>query len=347
MDRNLDGIEDSLMSQENSKHSAHTLRSLILFLLIPGLLLAFTLATIPWDSAMASDLDENDCLACHSDPGLAKKLADGTSISLYVDSKQKYGSAHRFLDCTTCHTITPHQVKTPLSKLSLAEKCGSCHQYQYKLHLTSVHGEQLRWGNRDVATCTDCHSVDSSPHNVVRVLEPTASTYPKNVAQTCANSRCHGNPALMNKYGIVEKVYESYMRSFHGKAMNLASDKVAVDLLNKATCVNCHGSHDIKFTKNPDGPVAGTANLAKTCEQCHPGAGVTFAAGFLGHKEADPKFLPAVYWGERFFFVFTRIVLGMGILMVLLEVVGWLAGRWIGGGQVAKGEKTSGDHLDG
>ncbi|MBI2858433.1 MAG: hypothetical protein HYX90_05075, partial [Chloroflexi bacterium] len=120
------------------------------------LLLFFFLA--PWDTASASELDETGCLTCHGEPSFTKKLSDGTSISLYVDSKTKARSAHRFIDCTSCHSAKPHEVQTPLNKISLAEKCGTCHQYQYKLHLTSVHGEQLRQGNRDVATCTDCHS---------------------------------------------------------------------------------------------------------------------------------------------------------------------------------------------
>ena len=58
-------------------------------------------------------------------------------------------------------------------------------------------------------------------------------------------------------------------------------------------------------------------NLAKTCEQCHPGAGVQFAKGFLGHKEADPAHIPQVYWGEKFFFVFTRATLAGGVVLVV------------------------------
>lgn len=279
------------------------------------------LAVFPRSTASASDLDAAKCLSCHGNPALTKTFDNGTSISLYVNIEERSVSAHRYIDCTQCHSAAPHATPTPLTKLSLAQKCGSCHQYEYKLHLTSIHGQQLASGNQDVATCTDCHSVDSNPHNVVRVLEPGASTYPKNIAETCA--KCHNNEKLMGKYGIVEKVYESYMRSFHGKAMELASDKVAVEQLNKATCVNCHGTHDIQKVDAANAPVSGISNLANTCEKCHPGAGVTFASGFLGHKEANPDFLPTVYWGERFFYVLTRAVLAMGALMVALEI-----GRW-------------------
>ena len=273
----------------------------------------------PYDpTAPVLYVDRNDCLKCHSDPSLAKTRADGTSISLFVDTVVLPGSVHRYQDCTTCHTSNPHEVQTPLTKLSLAEKCGSCHEYQFGQYAGSVHGAPQFSGNSDPASCTDCHSANSNPHNVARVADPSASTYPKNIAQTC--SKCHDDPELMGKYGIVEKVYDSYMRSFHGKAMDLSSDKVAIEQLSTATCVNCHGSHNIKFVDDPSSPVAGMDNLAKTCEQCHPGAGPEFASGFLGHREADSSSNPQVFWGERFFFIFTRVVLVGGVFLVAMPV---------------------------
>jgi len=270
-------------------------------------------------------VDQNNCLACHGDPSLkdlmTKQRPDGSTVALYVDPAVLSYSVHRFTDCTTCHTDRPHDVPTPLTKLSLAEKCGSCHQHQYSQYIASVHGAPQTSGNSDPASCTDCHSATSSPHNVVRVLDPSASTYPKNIAQTCA--KCHDDPELMAKYGIVEKVYDSYMRSFHGKAISLSGESAALQQLKTATCVNCHGSHNISSTSDPTSPVAGMENLAKTCEQCHPGAGVEFAEGFLGHKEADSRHIPQVYWGEKFFFVFTRVVLAGGVVLVVGPF-----GRW-------------------
>ncbi len=278
-------------------------------------------------SAPREFVDHSNCLSCHGDPSLSglmtKTRPDGSSIALYVDSNALSYSVHRFNDCTTCHTTKPHEVQTPLTKLSLAEKCGSCHQYQYGQYIKSVHGAPQASGNDDPASCVDCHSSNSNPHNIVRVLDPAATIYPKNIAETCA--KCHDNPELMNKYGIVEKVYDSYMNSFHGKAMSLSGQSASLQQLNKATCVNCHGAHNIAMVTDPNAPVAGMENLAKTCEQCHPGAGVEFVKGFLGHKEAEPNHIPQVFWGEKFFFVFTRVVLAGGVVLV----VGPLARRGV------------------
>jgi nitrate/TMAO reductase-like tetraheme cytochrome c subunit len=263
-------------------------------------------------------LDKNNCLSCHGDPSLknlmTKERPDGSSVELYVDRAGLSFSVHRFNDCTACHTAKPHEVQTPLTKLSLAEKCGSCHEHQYTQYIQSVHGAPQASGNSDPASCVDCHSTSSNPHNIVRVLEPSATTYPRNIAETCA--KCHNDSKLMGKYGIVEKVYDSYMRSFHGKATNLSGESASLQQLNKATCVNCHGAHNIALTSDPKSPVAGMENLAKTCEQCHPGAGVEFAKGFLGHKEAEPDHIAPVFWGEKFFYVFTRVVLAGGVVLV-------------------------------
>ena len=269
-------------------------------------------------------LDENSCLSCHGNPDLTKTSAGGKEISLYVSEELVNTAAHRFIDCTTCHTTEPHKVATPLTKLSLAEKCGSCHQYQHKLHLESIHGQQLVQGNPDVATCVDCHSPEGNPHSVIRVLEYNAPAYKKNISQTCA--QCHGNEELMASYGIVEKVYESYMRSFHGKAMQLGTYEITQ--LDKATCTNCHGVHDIKSASDPESPVAGLDNLAKTCEQCHSGAGVEFASGFLGHKEASSENIPVAHYTEILFTILLTTVVAFGAVVVVVAIVRFSVNRW-------------------
>ncbi|MFC1987556.1 hypothetical protein ACFLVH_03315 [Chloroflexota bacterium] len=293
---------------------------LVLFLTTGLIIGGIILFSIPF-SAYA--LDENNCLSCHSNSDLYK-TENGIKISLYVSEEEVDAAAHRYIDCTTCHTTNPHNVETPLSKLSLAEKCGSCHQHEYQLHLESIHGQQLVQGNLDVATCADCHSPDNNPHSVIRVLEYTAPTYKKNIAQTC--NKCHGNQPLMASYGIVENVYQSYMRSFHGKALLLSSGQLAK--LDEATCTNCHGVHDIKGVTSPTSPVAGMDNLLKTCQQCHLGAGAEFVRGFLGHNEASPENIPVAHYAGIFFTILLTTVLAFGGIVVVMAIVRFSINRW-------------------
>lgn len=269
-------------------------------------------------------LDENNCLSCHSNLNIKKNNKEGTAVSLRISEKDVNMGAHRYIDCTTCHTTKPHEVKPELTKSSSAAKCGTCHQYEYKVHTQSIHGQQLMQGNRDVATCVDCHSPKGDAHSVIRVLEYGAPTYKKNIAETCNN--CHGNEELMGSYGIVEKVYESYMRSFHGKAIGLSSYEVTQ--LNAATCTNCHGVHDIKATNDITARVAGMDNLVRTCEQCHTGAGAEFAKGIPGHKEASPKNIPIAHYVEQFFNALLYSVVGFGAIVVVGAVVRFTGNRW-------------------
>lgn len=295
-------------------------RYLFLFL-IAGIAVGIALAFF---AAKAYALDEKGCLTCHGKPGMTKTNGNGQAVSLYVSEKLVNTAAHRYIDCTTCHTNDPHKVATPLTKLSLAQKCGTCHQYEYKVHLESVHGQQLAQGNPDVATCVDCHSAEGSPHSVVRVLEYQATAYKKNIAATCA--KCHDNEALMADYGVVEKVYESYMRSYHGKAIELGSYEITQ--LDEATCTNCHGTHDIKSASDPTSPVAGLDNLANTCEKCHPGAGVQFASSFLGHREASPENIPVAHYTEILFKTLLTSVISFGAIVVVAAMVRYSINRW-------------------
>jgi nitrate/TMAO reductase-like tetraheme cytochrome c subunit len=268
--------------------------------------------------------DAQACMTCHGNPGFSKTDSTGRVISLYVAKDLMNTSAHRYIDCVTCHGDSPHNSGSPLTKLSLAEKCGQCHQYEFKLHTDSVHGQQLKEGNTDVATCVDCHSNTQNPHSVVRVLEYNAPAFKKNISETCG--RCHNDPNLMANYGIVEKVYESYMRSFHGKAMKLGTYEI--NQIDKATCTNCHGVHDIKSSTDPSSPVAGLENLSATCEQCHKGAGVEFAKGFLGHKAASPDNVPPVFFAEKFFSGLLVTVLSVGAVIVVSSGIRYGINRW-------------------
>lgn len=271
-------------------------------------------------------IDENGCLTCHGNPDLKKVNGSGETISLYVNEERANTAAHRYLDCTQCHgsMVAAHTSGTQLNKLSTAELCGTCHKYEYAQHLQSIHGQQLLLGNNDVATCVDCHSNEGNPHSVIRTLEYNAPTFKKNIANTCA--KCHAQPELMANYGVVETVYESYMRSFHGKAMELGTYKATE--LDKATCTNCHGVHDIKAITDPASPVAGLDNLTKTCESCHPGAGVKFAESFLGHRETSPQNNPVVHYTEIFFKYLLFSVIAFGIIVMLLAVRKYISNKW-------------------
>ncbi len=214
-----------------------------------------------YDAADISAFDEADCLSCHGDYRLNKVTEQEGKTSLYVDGEALESSVHRSLDCTTCHTTFDANSKlhsasniTPLTNLSLAEKCGSCHQDQSAAYLESTHGASLTEGNTDVPGCTSCHSTGGDAHSIIAVSEPDSPVYKKSIAQTCAT--CHDNEGLMAKYDISATVYENYISSAHGQTQQLDIDHVA-------TCSSCHGSHDITSVNGI------TPSLVEKCGSCH------------------------------------------------------------------------------
>lgn len=274
--------------------------------------------------APAAPADSAACRACHNKPELATVAAatSRTDIDKQLESDRMY--AHRTIACATCHTGDPHkQPNGPVTKASIAQACASCHVGQGQQHATSIHGQSLAAGGQDAASCVDCHSTQDNPHSIVRVLSPESPAYRASVAVTC--SHCHAKTEVMDRYGVPSEVYKTYMSTFHGKANVLSPYEITQH--PKATCVSCHGYHDIKSAQAPDSPV-NQENLSETCGRCHPGAGEQFAAGWMGHTEATPEQFPVVYFAERFFFFLTSSVLAFGfIFMVALELGSWILRR--------------------
>jgi hypothetical protein len=274
-------------------------------------------------SAPTPVMSSDTCRTCHSKPeyGIVSVAAGRTDIEKQLETDRSY--AHRFIECATCHGGNPHDEMTPITKTSVAEACGKCHVSQWVEHEKSIHGESLSSGGKDAASCVDCHSTQDSPHAITRVLSPESSSYRASIAATCA--KCHSREDIMQRYGVPTEVYSTYMHTFHGKANVLSPYEITQH--PKATCINCHGYHDIKDERHPDSPV-NPVNLPATCGSCHPGGGEKFAASWMGHKEASPEQFPVVYFAERFFFFLTTTVLAFGfIFMVALELGSWIVRR--------------------
>src|SRR5208283_3002175 len=86
------------------------------------LLLMATAMAAPKNAAKAAKMSNEDCLACHSDPTLAKD-ENGKQFSLHVDDGKFKASIHSSFRCTDCHTdikAFPHD-PTPAKPV-----CATC-----------------------------------------------------------------------------------------------------------------------------------------------------------------------------------------------------------------------------
>jgi hypothetical protein len=173
-----------------------------------------------------------------------------------------------------------------------------------------AHGRALVDGNPDVPACTDCHRAHD-------IKDPRERAWLLETPQMCG--KCHGDPKLAAKYGMSDKVLQTYLADFHGVTASLHETKRAEGARFTAVCVDCHGVHDIKKVTDPDSRVI-RANLVKTCQRCHPGASPAFPAAWLSHYEPSPTKAPVVFGVKVFYRAFIPFVIGGLVLQVGLHL---------------------------
>ena len=165
-----------------------------------------------------------------------------------------------------------------------------------------MHGRALTEGNPDVPTCTDCHQ------NHANAGPEFESTFHLNSPQICA--RCHGDKALMAKYGLSTQVMETYVADFHGKTVLIFERLYPDQRINKPVCVDCHGVHEILPPTEENSPVM-QANLLRTCQRCHPNAtSLNFSKAWLGHYPPDWKRAPLATFVKWFYAIVIPVTIG-------------------------------------
>ena len=173
------------------------------------------------------------------------------------------------MSCFSCHGT--HGVRraddpeSPVHRDRIADTCGACHAEAREAFAGSVHGTSLAGGSAFAPTCTSCHGV----HGIQAAGGHAASTSAGRVVFTCAE--CHEDPAVTRGTDLDGGVVESYERTFHGTAY-------AHGVTDIATCVSCHGAHDVLSSSDPNARTH-SSRIETTCTGCH-------AAGGPGHGPA-------------------------------------------------------------
>jgi formate dehydrogenase gamma subunit len=171
--------------------------------------------------------------------------------------------------CTDCHRshdiLNAADPASRIFKFNVPSTCGQCHAEIAEQFKASIHGQGLARGNWQSAVCTDCHGI----HLIKPHIDPSAPPGTLSMARAaCAN--CHEGVRLSDEFGVASRRASTYLDSYHGMASKLGSKVVA-------NCASCHGVHNIFPSSDPRSTIH-PANLVQTCGQCHPGAGVNFAA---------------------------------------------------------------------
>ena len=251
------------------------------------------------------------CGSCHSQKFV---MEDGGQSAQMVASYQQSVHGHavaagseKAAVCTDCHgtheILDAKDSKSPIFKFNVPQTCGHCHDAIARDYQGSIHGQAISQGNWQAPVCTDCHGI----HSIKSHLDPNSPVNAQNLAQaTCA--RCHEGVRLSQEFGVEGRRASTYLASYHGLAARLGSPVVA-------NCASCHGVHNILPSSDPRSTI-NSANLARTCGQCHPGANAEFAAAKV-HVDAPLSAdvgSKAVRWIRRFYLGMIFAVIG-GMLL--------------------------------
>jgi hypothetical protein len=164
--------------------------------------------------------------------------------------------------CSDCHS--EHDIQSVLrsnqhSKISLTDKCLSCHK-DSKIPHKNYKGEEeiiqdyqnsdhyiaLKEGNQNAPTCYDCHGA----HEMEKTDNPGSKIHKKNIAQTCGQTNCH--TSQLNEY--TGSIHETSIREGRTE--------------DSPTCNNCHGNHVIA-TKRIDDKMKKSREVIQLCSNCH------------------------------------------------------------------------------
>jgi hypothetical protein len=257
-----------------------------------------------------------NCAGCH-DKGRTFEQGPTMEYIVYRDSvhgRELQKGNPKAPNCASCHgshDILSHlDIRSRGYRLNIPDKmCGRCHEKALSEYRTSVHGTFTTKGDTNPPICTDCHT----EHGIRRTVDPTSTVYATNIVAMCV--KCHGNFAVMNKYGKKTEEVETYYESFHGVATKYGEKNIA-------HCVSCHGYHAIMAQADPRSSI-NPANLPATCGQvkCHPGATANFGKGkvHVNPKSKDSGIIYYVSFGFKWLTITVLLVLFVHIFLDLLR----------------------------
>jgi predicted CXXCH cytochrome family protein len=170
--------------------------------------------------------------------------------------------------CYDCHSKLEGDFQTPATEFK-----------------SSVHFQQG-------FACAACHGGDPTSDDPEVAMSPAKGFIgvPSRTAIPKLCARCHSDPNIMRKYNPSERVdqYAEYLTSTHGQRLAKGDGKVA-------TCIDCHGVHNILAVRDPVSP-AYPLNLPKTCAHCHADAAYMAPYGIPTDQYAN--YLKSEHWAE-------------------------------------------------
>ncbi|MBV6396726.1 MAG: hypothetical protein HFACDABA_02326 [Anaerolineales bacterium] len=253
------------------------------------------------------------CKACHAD--------EAQSAMSGVHEQTLDAGNHNAAMCADCHN--PHYAKGAAERAEATEVCARCHSEIAAQYKASVHGKALLTeANPDVPACVDCHGGHS-------IEDPRTAEFRNHIPGLCA--QCHTDASIMDKYDLSTNVLDTYVADYHGTTVTLFESNTPRLATNKPVCTDCHGTHTISKTDDPQSGIALKENLLVKCQRCHPDATANFPDAWMSHYDASPQNFPLVYYVNLFYKFFIPAVIGGMLVFVITDILRRILNRLKGG----------------
>jgi len=209
------------------------------------------------------------CQMCHEDQSLRDPA--GRSLFISKDGLAKSIHGRSGLTCVSCHVDLKNIGEFPHAERLAKVSCFVCHEEAQRKFQQSVHINARVEKEQASVNCTSCHGY----HDVLEASDVNSKTHPLSLPQTCGS--CHFSKV---KRGRSAGFVKSYLASVHGLALSKAG------LSSSATCVTCHGAHEVKQPEDGSSRIS-RRHVPETCGQCHSGILRDYREGVHGQAFAE------------------------------------------------------------
>ncbi len=234
--------------------------------------------------------ENSDCLQCHenaemcADFGAVEKAridavtGDIDIVSMVVDQEAFATSIHGGEDfyCIDCHGDLEESEGMHKPDVRRVDCGGFCHSDQAETYFDSNHVSLMKAKGFTPPSCKNCHiglafhQSTWGKEKPMFVPHADSAAHRKLTIETCGN--CH------------QEYFAEYKNNFHGQVAALGFTGLEIP-----TCADCHGSHDILNSSNPDSKM-GEQNRIAVCGKCHEGSNLNFVRHIEHPKIKDVGF---------------------------------------------------------